>query len=152
MEPAAKPAKLTMPHAAPILIVSAEECCLGGLPMENPVILSAVRTPVGKFMGGLSPLVAPELGAKVVAETVRRAGIEPRQVDEIIMGNVIQAGLGQNPARQAGLRGGLDTRVAAMTVNQVCGSGLKAVGLAAQSIALGESGNRRGRRHGVDVQ
>jgi acetyl-CoA C-acetyltransferase len=107
--------------------------------MEKPVILSAVRTPIGKFMGGLSPLSAPELGAKVVAESVRRAGIEPRQVDEVIMGNVVQAGLGQNPARQAALKGGLDPRVAAMTINKVCGSGLKAVGLAAQAVRLGES-------------
>jgi acetyl-CoA C-acetyltransferase len=107
--------------------------------MDQPVILSAVRTPIGKFMGGLSPLSAPELGAKVVAEVVRRAGIEPKQVDETIMGNVVQAGLGQNPARQAALRGGLDPRVAAMTINKVCGSGLKAVGLAAQGVALGES-------------
>ncbi|MBZ5696333.1 MAG: acetyl-CoA C-acetyltransferase [Acidobacteriia bacterium] len=107
--------------------------------MEKPVILSAVRTPIGKFMGGLSPLTAPELGAKVVAEAVRRAGIDPKQVDEAIMGNVLQAGIGQNPARQAALRGGLDSRVAAMTINKVCGSGLKAVGLAAQAVALGES-------------
>jgi acetyl-CoA C-acetyltransferase len=107
--------------------------------MEQPVILSAVRTPIGKFMGGLSPLSATELGAKVVAEGVRRAGIEPAQVDEAVMGNVVQAGLGQNPARQAALRGGLDPRVAAMTINKVCGSGLKAVGLAAQSVTLGES-------------
>jgi acetyl-CoA C-acetyltransferase len=107
--------------------------------MEQPVILSAVRTPIGKFMGGLSPLGAPELGAKVVAESVRRAGIDPRQVDEVIMGNVVQAGLGQNPARQAGLRGGLDPRFTAMTINKVCGSGLKAVGLAAQGVTLGES-------------
>jgi acetyl-CoA C-acetyltransferase len=107
--------------------------------MEKPVILSAVRTPIGKFMGGLSPLTAPELGAKVVAESVRRTGIDPKQVDEVIMGNVIQAGVGQNPARQAALRGGLDPRVAAMTINKVCGSGLKAVGLAAQGVTLGES-------------
>src|ERR1700684_896318 len=107
--------------------------------MEQPVILSAVRTPVGKFMGGLSSLSAPELGAKVIAEAVRRAGIEPRQVDEVIMGNVVQAGLGQNPARQAALGGGLDPRVAAMTINKVCGSGLKAVGLAAQGVMLGET-------------
>jgi acetyl-CoA C-acetyltransferase len=107
--------------------------------MEKPVILSAVRTPIGKFLGGLSPLSAPELGAKVVAESVRRAGIEPGQVDEVIMGNVVQAGLGQNPARQAALKGGLDPRVAAMTINKVCGSGLKAVGLAAQAVMLGES-------------
>jgi acetyl-CoA C-acetyltransferase len=107
--------------------------------MEKAVILSAVRTPIGKFMGGLSPLSAPELGAKVVAESVRRAGIEPGQVDEVIMGNVVQAGLGQNPARQAALKGGLDPRVAAMAINKVCGSGLKAVGLAAQAVMLGES-------------
>ena len=106
---------------------------------NQPVILSAVRTPIGKFMGGLSPLTAPELGAKAVAEAVRRAGIEPRQVDEAILGNVVQAGIGQNPARQAALKGGLDPRVAAMTINKVCGSGLKAVALAAQGVALGES-------------
>jgi acetyl-CoA C-acetyltransferase len=107
--------------------------------METPVILSAVRTPIGRFMGGLSPLTAPELGAKVVAESVRRAGIDAKEVDEAILGNVVQAGLGQNPARQAALRGGLDPRVAAMTINKVCGSGLKAVGLAAQAVTLGES-------------
>jgi acetyl-CoA C-acetyltransferase len=107
--------------------------------MEQPVILSAVRTPIGKFLGGLAPLAAPELGAKVVGEAVRRAGIEPKQVDEAILGNVVQAGLGQNPARQAALRGGLDSRVAAMTINKVCGSGLKAVALAAQAVTLGES-------------
>lgn len=107
--------------------------------MDQPLILSAARTAIGKFLGGLSPLSAPELGAKVVAESVRRAGIEPKQVDEVIMGNVVQAGLGQNPARQAALRGGLDSRVAAMTINKVCGSGLKAVALAAHAVALGES-------------
>ena len=107
--------------------------------MEQAVILSAVRTPIGRFMGGLAPLSATELGAKAIAEAVRRAGIEPNVVDEAIMGNVVQAGLGQNPARQAALRGGLDPRVAAMTINKVCGSGLKAVALAAQAVALGES-------------
>ncbi len=107
--------------------------------MDQPVILSAVRTPVGKFMGGLGSFQAPELGAKVIAEVVRRAGIEPDLVDEAIMGNVVQAGLGQNPARQAALRGGLNPRVAAMTINKVCGSGLKAVALAAQAVTLGES-------------
>lgn len=107
--------------------------------MEQAVILSAVRTPIGRFMGGLAPLSATELGAKVVAEAVRRAGIEPNLVDEAIMGNVVQAGLGQNPARQAALRGGLDPRVAAMTINKVCGSGLKAVALASQAVQLGES-------------
>ncbi|MFZ0968531.1 MAG: acetyl-CoA C-acyltransferase, partial [Candidatus Acidiferrales bacterium] len=107
--------------------------------MDQPVILSAVRTPVGKFMGGLGSFQAPELGAKVIAEAVRRAGLEPDLVDEAIMGNVVQAGLGQNPARQAALRGGLNPRVAAMTINKVCGSGLKAVALAAQAVTLGES-------------
>jgi acetyl-CoA C-acetyltransferase len=106
--------------------------------MNQPVILSAVRTPIGKFQGGLSSLATTELGAKVVAEAVRRAGIEPNTVDEVIMGCVVSAGLGQNPARQAGLRGGLDPRVAAMTINKVCGSGLKAVGLIAQGVQLGE--------------
>ncbi len=107
--------------------------------LQQPVILSAVRTPVGKFQGGLSSFSATELGARVVAEVTHRAGIEPDAVDEVIIGNVVQAGLGQNPARQAGLRGGLNARVAAMTINKVCGSGLKAVALAAQSVMLGES-------------
>src|SRR5271154_357355 len=100
---------------------------------EKPVILSAVRTPVGKFLGGLAPLFATELGARVVSEAARRAGIELNQIDEVIMGNVLQAGLGQNPARQAALGGGVDPHAAAMTINKVCGSGLKAVGLAAQA-------------------
>lgn len=107
--------------------------------MKNTVILSAVRTPIGKFMGGLSPFPATELGAMVVKEAVARAGVEPPQVDEIIMGNVLQAGLGQNPARQAGLGGGLANEVAAMTINKVCGSGLKSVGLAAQAIQTGNA-------------
>ena len=107
--------------------------------MEIPVILSAVRTPVGKFQGGLSGFAAPELGAKVVAEATRRAGLDAKQIDEAILGNVIQAGLGQNPARQAALKGGCDPRVAALTINKVCGSGLKAVALAAQAVQLGES-------------
>jgi acetyl-CoA C-acetyltransferase len=107
--------------------------------MEQPVILSAVRTPIGKFQGGLASFAATELGAKAVAEAVRRAGIAPEEVDEVIMGNVVSAGLGQNPARQAALYGGLSHRVAAMTINKVCGSGLKAVALAAQGVQLGES-------------
>jgi acetyl-CoA C-acetyltransferase len=107
--------------------------------METPVILSAVRTPVGKFQGGLSSFTAPELGAKVIAEAARRAGIDAKQIDEAILGNVIQAGIGQNPARQAALKGGCDPRVAALTINKVCGSGLKAVALAAQAVQLGES-------------
>jgi acetyl-CoA C-acetyltransferase len=107
--------------------------------METPVILSAVRTPVGKFQGGLSSFSAPELGGKVMAEAARRAAIDPKQIDEAILGNVVQAGLGQNPARQAALKGGCDPRVAALTINKVCGSGLKAVALAAQAVTLGES-------------
>jgi acetyl-CoA C-acetyltransferase len=107
--------------------------------MDSPVILSAVRTPIGKFQGGLSGLAAPELGAKVIAESIRRAGLNTKLIDEAIMGNVVQAGLGQNPARQAALKGGCDPRVAAMTINKVCGSGLKAVALAAQAVQLGES-------------
>ncbi len=106
--------------------------------MREAVIIAAVRTATGKFQGSLSPLSAVELGACVVREVVRRAGIEPSQVDEIIMGNVVSAGLGQNPARQAGLKAGLNPRVAAMTINKVCGSGLKSVGLAAQGIQTGD--------------
>jgi len=102
--------------------------------MREPVIIAAVRTAIGKFQGSLASLSAVELGACVVREAVHRAGIEPAQVDEIIMGNVVSAGLGQNPARQAGLKGGLANHVAAMTINKVCGSGLKAVALAAQAI------------------
>jgi len=102
--------------------------------MKEPVIISACRTAIGKFQGSLTPFSAVDLGAFVVGEAVRRAGIEPTLVDEIIMGNVVSAGLGQNPARQAGLKGGLANRVAAMTINKVCGSGLKAVALAAQAI------------------
>jgi acetyl-CoA C-acetyltransferase len=107
--------------------------------MQTPVILSAVRTPVGKFQGGLASFSAPELGGKIVAEAARRAGIDAKQIDEAILGNVVQAGLGQNPARQAALKGGCDPRVAALTINKVCGSGLKAVALAAQAVTLGES-------------
>jgi acetyl-CoA C-acetyltransferase len=106
--------------------------------MREPVILSAVRTPTGKFLGALKTLTATELGARVVREAVARAGIDPALVDECIMGNVIQAGNGQNPARQAALNGGLNDRVAALTINKVCGSGLKAVMLAAQGIATGD--------------
>ncbi len=107
--------------------------------MKETVIISACRTPIGKFQGSLTPFSAVDLGAVVVREAVRRAGIDPALVDEIIMGNVVPAGLGQNPARQAGLKGGLSNRVAAMTINKVCGSGLKAVALAAQAIETGNS-------------
>src|SRR5512132_3023611 len=106
--------------------------------MHEPVIVSAVRTPTGKFLGVLKHLKATELGAMVVREAIARAAIDPATVDECIMGNGIQAGNGQNPARQAALNGGLDQHVAALTINKVCGSGLKAVMLAAQGIATGD--------------
>jgi acetyl-CoA C-acetyltransferase len=106
--------------------------------MQEAVIVSAVRLPTGKFLGALKGFAAPELGAMVVREAVRRAGVDPAQVDECIMGNVVTAGTGQAPARQAALRGGLSEHVAALTINKVCGSGLKAVMLAAQGIATGD--------------
>src|SRR5579862_5356776 len=106
--------------------------------MRDSVIVSAVRTPTGKFLGALKGFTATELGARVVAEAVRRAGIDPQIVDECIMGNVVAAGLGQNPARQAALRGGLPDHVAALTINKVCGSGLKAVMIADQAIRVGD--------------
>ncbi|MFN7945832.1 MAG: acetyl-CoA C-acetyltransferase [Blastocatellia bacterium] len=107
--------------------------------MKQPVIISAARTPIGKFQGALKPFTAPELGSLAVRAVIERAGLDPAQVDEVIMGCVLQAGLGQNPARQAALKAGLPDKVAALTVNKVCGSGLKAVMLAAQSIALGDN-------------
>ena len=107
--------------------------------MQEIVIVSATRTPVGKFQGGLSSLAATELGAIAVREAVNRARIDAASVDECIMGCVLPAGLGQNPSRQAALRGGLSDTVSALTVNMVCGSGLKAVALAAQSVATGNA-------------
>jgi acetyl-CoA C-acetyltransferase len=107
--------------------------------LNEAVIISAARTPVGKFLGSLKGFSATQLGAIAVRESVKRAGIKPEDVDEVIMGCVIQAGLGQNPARQAALNGGLPSTVAAVTVNKVCGSGLKAVMMAAQGIQLGDS-------------
>jgi acetyl-CoA C-acetyltransferase len=104
----------------------------------TPVILSAVRTPIGRFLGGLSSLAAPRLGALVIREAVRRAGIEAGAVEEVIMGNVLQGGVGQAPARQAAIHAGLPGTIPAMTVNKVCGSGLKAVMLAAQAIKAGD--------------
>ena len=106
--------------------------------MRESVIVSAVRTPTGKFLGALKGFTATQLGALAVAEAVRRAGIDPRILDECIMGNVVSAGLGQNPARQAALNGGLPDHVAALTINKVCGSGLKAVMLADQGIKAGD--------------
>jgi acetyl-CoA C-acetyltransferase len=106
--------------------------------MSDSVIVSAVRLPTGKFLGALKDLSAPELGGLVVKEAVTRAGIDPMIVNECIMGNVVSAGLGQNPARQAALNGGLPAQVGAVTINEVCGSGLKAVMLATQGIAAGD--------------
>ncbi len=104
----------------------------------TPVIVGACRTPIGKFLGGLAPKSAPELGAIAIREAVRRAGVEAEAIDEVIMGQVVQAGSGQAPARQAAHFGGVPDEVPAMTVNKVCGSGLKAVMLAAQSIRAGD--------------
>ncbi len=106
---------------------------------DDVVIISACRTPVGKFQGSLADFSAPQLGAIVVREAVKRAGIDPAQVDECIMGNVVSAGLGQNPARQAAIFGGLSPATGAMTINKVCGSGLKSVALAAQAVQTGNS-------------
>ena len=107
--------------------------------MENVVIASAVRTPVGCFNGGLSSISATRFGSIVIAEAIKRAGIKPADVDEVIMGNVLSAGLGQSPARQASIGAGLPYTTNCLTVNKVCGSGLKAVLLASQSIALGDA-------------
>jgi len=107
---------------------------------EDIVIVAAVRTPVGKFQGAFSDLSATQLGAIAVREAVKRANLDPAQIDECIMGNVVSAGLGQNPARQAALNGGLPPGVSALTINKVCGSGLKAVALAAQAIQTGNAG------------
>lgn len=104
----------------------------------TPVILSAVRTPVGKYLGGLSSFAAPELGALVIGEAVSRSGVDGEAIDEVIMGHVLQGGAGQAPARQAMIHGGVPGRVPAMTINKVCGSGLKAVMLAAQAIRAGD--------------
>lgn len=107
--------------------------------MDQPVILSACRTPIGKFRGALSALSAPELGAVAVREALKRSGIAPEVVDEVILGNVLTAGVGQAPARQAALGAGLPASVAALTVNKVCGSGLKAVMLASQAVRAGDA-------------
>jgi acetyl-CoA C-acetyltransferase len=105
----------------------------------TPVILSACRTPIGRFLGGLSPLPAPQLGALVVREAVRRAGVGDETVDEVILGNVLQGGVGQAPARQAAIHSGLPGTIPSLTVNKVCGSGLKAVMLAAQAVKAGDA-------------
>ena len=107
--------------------------------MKEVVIVSAARTPIGSFNGGLAPFSAVELGAVVIKAALERAGIGPELVDEVIMGNVLQAGLGQNPARQASVKAGIPVETPSFTINKVCGSGLKAVNLAAQAILAGDA-------------
>src|SRR5262245_42717895 len=107
--------------------------------MADVFLLSAARTPIGKYFGSLADMSAPELGAVAVREALRRAKATVERVDEVIMGNVLQAGVGQNPVRQAALKAGLPDTIAAFTVNKVCGSGLKAVMLAAQAIKAGDA-------------
>jgi acetyl-CoA C-acetyltransferase len=107
--------------------------------MADAFLLSAARTPIGKYLGALADVPAPQLGAVAITEALRRAGAAPEHLEEVILGNVIQAGVGQNPARQAALKAGLPDRIAAFTVNKVCGSGLKAVMLAAQAIHAGDA-------------
>ena len=107
--------------------------------MAEAFLLAAARTPIGKFLGGLAELSAPQLGAVALKAALERAKAPPDRIDEVILGNVLQAGLGQNPARQAALKAGLPDTIAAYTVNKVCGSGLKAVMLAAQAIRAGDA-------------
>jgi acetyl-CoA C-acetyltransferase len=107
--------------------------------MPHAFILSACRTPIGKFRGSLSSLAVSELGATAVREAIARSGCKPAEIDEVILGNVLSAGVGQAPARQAALRAGLPPTVAALTINKVCGSGLKAVMLAAQAVRCGDA-------------
>src|SRR3954467_1485065 len=106
---------------------------------RKAVIISAARTPTGKFQGLLKDKTAPELGAVAIREAVKRAGVDPAKIDEVIMGCVVQAGLGQAPARQAALKAGLPPEVSALTINMVCGSGLRAVAMASQSVQLGDA-------------
>src|SRR5437016_3066860 len=107
--------------------------------MPDALILSAARTPIGKYLGAFAELSAPQLGAVAIGEALKRARVAPDQVNEVIMGHVLQAGVGQNPARQAALKAGLPNTVAAVTINKVCGSGLKAVMLAAQAVRAGDA-------------
>src|SRR6476646_10518607 len=107
--------------------------------IKNAVIISAVRTPTGKFQGLLKGFTAPDLGGIAIKEAVNRAGLSGEKIDEVIMGCVVQAGIGQAPARQAAMKAGLPPEVSALTINMVCGSGLRAVGLASQAIQLGDA-------------
>jgi acetyl-CoA C-acetyltransferase len=118
----------------PLLIAKQKEAV-----MADVLILSAARTPIGKYLGSLAELTAPQLGAAAIAEVLKRARLPAERIDEVIMGHVLQAGVGQNPARQAALKAGLPDTIAAYTVNKVCGSGLKAVMLAAQAIKAGDA-------------
>ena len=111
--------------------------------MIDAVIVAARRTAVGKFGGSLAAIPASGLGARVIAALVEETGIEPSEVDEVIMGQVLAAAAGQNPARQASIEAGLPHEVPALTINKVCGSGLKAVGLAAQAVRCGDAVDRR---------
>ena len=120
--------------------------------IKQAVIISAARTPTGKFQGALKGFTAPDLGAIAIREAVKRAGITGDQVDEVIMGCVVQAGIGQAPARQAAIKADLPPEVSALTINMVCGSGLRAVALASQAIQLGDAELCCRRRHGIDVQ
>ncbi len=106
---------------------------------KEAVIISAARTPTGKFLGALKGFTAPELGAIAIKEAVKRAGVDPAKIDEVIMGCVVQAGIGQAPARQAAMKAGLPPEVSALTVNMVCGSGLRAVAIASQAVKLGDA-------------
>ncbi|MEN9816739.1 MAG: hypothetical protein RLZ32_619, partial [Gemmatimonadota bacterium] len=106
---------------------------------RQPVIVGAARTPIGRFLGGLAPLSAPELGAIAIRAALQRSGVDPARVQEVIMGQVLQGGAGQAPARQAMLRAGVPATASAMTINKVCGSGLQAVMLAAQAIKAGDA-------------
>src|SRR5579859_903234 len=109
------------------------------MPERIPVLVGAARTPTGKFLSNLASFTAPQLGAIAIKEAVRRAGIDPATIDEVIMGNVVSAGIGQAPARQAAIQAGLPVDIPAFTINKVCGSGLKAVMLAAQAIRAGDA-------------
>src|SRR5438445_693923 len=111
----------------------------GASHMADAFLLSAVRTPIGKYLGAFADVPAPHLGAVALAEALRRARAPAERIDEVIFGNVLQAGVGQNPARQAALKAGLPDSIAAVTINKVCGSGLKAVMLAAQAIRAGDA-------------
>src|SRR5262245_10144951 len=128
-----------LPHLIMKGSKTSQECAMPSYNDNDAVIISGTRTAIGKFQGSLADLSAPQLGAIAVREAVQRAKLEPKLVDECIMGNVISAGLGQNPARQAALNAGIPPEVGAMTINKVCGSGLKAVALATQAIQTGNS-------------